>query len=108
MIIDEKTLRGAMGVLHTAPQALQSAVYEARKAESMLKHVKALEMKRYNQLAVSGQEREAYASEAFKLALEADARASGDLAVLRARLDAAKIAIDVWRTESATERASFG
>jgi hypothetical protein len=108
LIIEEKTLRGALSVLHSAPQALQSAVYEARKAESMLKHVKAIEMKRFNQLAVSGQEREAYASEAFKSAIEADAKASADLVVLRARLDAAKTAIDVWRTESATERASFG
>lgn len=108
MIVSETALRGALNVLHSAPQLLQSAVYEARKAESMLKHIKAIEMKRFNQLPVSGQEREAYASENYKIALELDAKATSDLVILRAKIDSAKTVIDVWRTESATERASFG
>ncbi len=87
---------------------MHAAVYESRKAESMLKHIKAIEMKRFNQLPVSAQEREAYSSDAFKLAIENDAKASADLAILKAKLDAAKTLIDVWRTESATERASYG
>jgi hypothetical protein len=107
-LIDEPSLQGALRVLHSAPQALHGAVYRARKAESMLKHIKSLEMKRFNQLAVSGQEREAYASDAYKAALEEDAQAAAELTVLRSKIDAAKTVVDVWRTESATERASYG
>lgn len=108
MIIDETALRGALNVLHTLPPKMHSAVYESRKAESMLKHTKALLMKRFNQLPVAAQEREAYASEEFKAAVEADAKAAADLAILKARIDAAKAVIEIWRTESATERASYG
>jgi hypothetical protein len=108
MIVNEQALRGALNVLHSAPQLLHSAVLEARNAENLLKHVKAIEMKRFNQLPITGQEREAYASENYKTALERDAKAAADLVILRAKIDSAKTVIDVWRTESATERASFG
>lgn len=74
----------------------------------MLKHIKALEMKRTNGLSLTASEREAYASDAYKQAIEEDARAGAELLVIRSKIEAAKIAIDVWRTESATERASFG
>ncbi len=74
----------------------------------MLKHIKALEMKRHNGLALSAQEREAYGSDAYKEAINEDARAGAALAVIRAKMDAAKMTIEVWRTESATERASYG
>lgn len=108
MIVSEDGIRGALNTLHSAPQALQEAVYEARRAENMLRHIKALEMKRVNGLALNAQEREAYGSDAYKTAIENDAKAGAKLIVLRAKLDAAKITIEVWRTESATERASFG
>ena len=65
-------------------------------------------MKRFNSLPLSAQEREAYSSDAYKQAVEADAVAGANLAVIRAKLDAAKTTIEVWRTESATERASYG
>ena len=101
-------MRGALSVIHSVPQALHKAVYEARKAENMLKHVKAIEMKRFNGLPINAAEKEAYASDGYKQAIEQDAKAGADLMVIRAKLEAAKLAIDVWRTESATERASFG
>ncbi len=73
----------------------------------MLKHVKAIEMKRHNDLATNAQEREALASDAYREALEADANAAANLAFYKARIEAAKMTIEVWRTESATERASY-
>lgn len=108
MLISEQRLLEALKTLNSAPQLLHNATYEARKSEGMLKAVKALEMKRFNGLALSGQEREAYASDAYKRALEADAMAGAALIALKAQLDAARITIDIWRTESATERASYG
>ncbi len=73
----------------------------------MLKHVKALEMKRHNEKPIGAQEREAIASNAYLAALEADANAAANLAFHKARIDAAKMTIEIWRTESATERASY-
>lgn len=108
MIVDERAVAGALRVLHEAPQLLNTAVYDARKAESMLKTIKALEMKRFNQLALAAQEREALASTAYKEAVEQDAIAGAALIGLKAKIAAAQTTIDVWRTESATERASFG
>lgn len=108
MIVDERAVAGALRVLHEAPQRLSAATYDARKAEAMLKVRKALEMKRHNGLALAAQEREANASEAYKQAIDEDASASSALIALKASIDAAKITIDIWRTESATERASYG
>jgi len=108
MLISDQAIQGALRVLHEAPQHLSVAVYDARKAENMLKAVKSLEMKRHNSLSAAGQEREAYASPAYKEAVEQDAIAGAALIALKARIGAAQTTIDVWRTESATERASYG
>ena len=93
--------------MHGAPLKLKKAVYEARRAENMLKHVKSISMKQFNDKPVSAQERDAYASEAYKEAIFEDARAGAELAVIKAEIDAAKMTIDLYRTESATERASY-
>lgn len=108
IIIDDQVLRGALAAIQAAPRALAKATHEARRAEGMLKHFKALEMKRHNEKSAAVQEREAYASEAYKQALEADARAAANLALQRAEFDAAKMVIELYRTQSATERASYG
>lgn len=64
-------------------------------------------MKRHNDKALGAQEREAYASEAYLKALNEDAGYTARLISLMAEIDAAKITVDIWRTEKATERASF-
>jgi hypothetical protein len=107
VIVDDRAVAGALRTLHEAPQSLSALTYRARKAEAMLRAVKSLEMKRFNQLPIAGQEREAYASEAYKAAIDEDASASAALISLRASIDAAKITVDIYRTEKATERASF-
>lgn len=73
----------------------------------MLRHIKALEMKKHNEKPIGAQEREAYASEAYRAALQRDAEAAGELALLKAQNEANKILIEIWRTQSATERASY-
>lgn len=74
----------------------------------MLKHIKGLEMKKHNEKPLAAQEREAYASPAYLKALEDDALRAAELVAIKAQLEAARITIDIWRTESATERASYG
>jgi hypothetical protein len=71
----------------------------------MVKHVKALEMKRYNELPVSAQDREAVASDAFLNALKMEADAAGVYEKMKSLREAAAAKIEVWRSASANYRA---
>ena len=82
------------------------AVENAIRSERMLKHIKALEMKKRNENALGAQEREAYASDAYKVALLEEAVSAGELAKVRALRDAAESVIRVWQSENANMRAA--
>ena len=82
------------------------AVERATKASSMLKHVKAIQMKRINEGALGLQEREAYASKEYYEAIVEDAVAAGELAKIRAMRDAAEGQIRIWQSENANMRAA--
>lgn len=83
-----------------------TAVERAIRAERMLKHIKALEMKKRNEQALGAQEREAYASDAYKEALLEEAVSAGELAKTRALRDAAESVIRIWQSENANMRAA--
>lgn len=74
------------------------------KAGYMLKHIKALEMKRYNEQSAAAQEREAYASQRFLEALTEEAVAAGEYEKIKARREVEIVKIDVWRTQEASYR----
>lgn len=80
------------------------ATERAVKAERMLKHVKAIQMKMRNEQALGAQEREAYASEAYKEALLEEATAAGELAKMKALREAADMTIRIWQSENANQR----
>lgn len=82
------------------------AVENAIRSERMLKHIKALEMKKRNEQALGAQEREAYASEVYKEALLEEAVSAGELAKVRALRDAAESVIRIWQSENANMRAA--
>ena len=82
------------------------AVENAIRSERMLKHIKALEMKKRNENALGAQEREAYASDAYKVALLEEAVSAGELAKVRALRDAAESVIRIWQSENANMRAA--
>jgi len=82
------------------------AVENAIRSERMLKHIKALEMKKRNESALGAQEREAYASDAYKEALLEEAVSAGELAKVRALRDAAESVIRIWQSENANMRAA--
>lgn len=107
MIVTEQNVSAALGKIHSAPQLLKGAKYRAEKAGHMLKHIWALEMKASGEKTVSAQEREAYASAAYLKAIEEDALATAELAKVNSEIEAAKMTIDIWRTESASERAAL-
>jgi hypothetical protein len=104
MLISEPRLMAALARLENSPAELGNAVYRQVKAERMLKHVKALQMAAHNTLPVNAQEREAYSSKAYLEALEEEAISTADLAKTKAEIEAAKLIVDVWRTEESSAR----
>jgi hypothetical protein len=72
-------------------------------ASAMVKHVKAIEMKRHEGTAAA-QEREALASQAYLDAILHEAKAAGTLATAKALREAAAAKIEVWRSAGANYR----
>ena len=81
-------------------QAKANRVY----IEESLRTVKATEMQKHSSLSVGAQEREAYASEAYKVALEGLRTAVEAEESLRWLMVAAQAKVEVWRTMSANDR----
>lgn len=74
------------------------------KAEAMLRHTKALAMKASGVDTVSGQEREAYASQQYLTAIEELSEATLAVTKIQALREAAKIKVDLWRSLNASLR----
>jgi len=104
-LIADNELDKALAWLRDNARTIGDAKAETIRAGHMVKHVKALVMKMHNELPVSAQEREAYASEQYLAALEADAKAAGEFQKLQALREAAAMKIDAWRTEQSNFRA---
>ncbi|UOF80234.1 DNA methyltransferase [Caudoviricetes sp.] len=72
--------------------------------ETFKSSLKALEMKKYPDLPVSGQEREAYASEEYQQLCKAIGEATYNCELLKWRLMTAQMRFDAWRSEQANNR----
>jgi hypothetical protein len=105
MITTDQVERAQQYLIDSA-QEIGFATERAIRAERMLKHIKALEMKKRNEQALGAQEREAYASDAYKEALLEEAISAGELAKVRALRDAAESVIRIWQSENANLRAA--
>lgn len=105
MITTDQVERAQQYLIDSA-QEIGSATERAIRAERMLKHIKAIEMKKRNEQALGAQEREAYASDAYKEALLEEAVSAGELAKVRALRDAAESVIRIWQSENANLRAA--
>lgn len=99
-IVTDRELEGALHWLAANAQSIG----EAKRRLVEAGHMKALEMKRYNDMPVSAQEREALASPAYKEALLEEARAAGAYERMRALREAAALKIEAWRSEQANLR----
>lgn len=84
--------------------ALRACTERALLAEGRLKRVKAQVMKSFADLAVTAQEREAYASDTYAAALEEEAKAAAALEEIKAARAHARLTIDIWRTLEASHR----
>ena len=76
------------------------------RCENMLRVVKALAMKHSDERSAAAQEREAYASPQYTDAIEELAQIAGEYERLRAKREAAKQAIEYWRSLNANQRAA--
>jgi hypothetical protein len=103
-IVSDSELEMALDWLRDNAPAIGEAKRQAVLSEKMSKHVKALEMKKHNDMPVSAQEREACASDAYKRALYAEAEAAGEYEKMRALREAAALKIEAWRSEQANYR----
>lgn len=74
------------------------------KADAMLRHIKAIAMKASNEEAASKQERDAYASDAYRDAIQELFDATLEAEKMRAAREAASIRVDFWRSVNARQR----
>jgi len=103
-LVDDREVELALDWLRDNAASIGKAKEQAVLTEKMVKHVRALEMKKYSELPVSAQEREAQASDAYKQAIYAEAVAAGEFEKMRALREAASAKIDCWRSEQANLR----
>jgi len=104
-IVADENLESALNWLRDNATAIGQAKANAIRTQQMVKHIKALEMKRHSELAVSAQEREATASARYLKAIEEEAEAAGEYEKMRALREAAALKIECWRSEQANFRA---
>lgn len=74
------------------------------KAEAMLRHIKALEMKASGESSAAAQEREAYASARYLAGIEEVFEATEEAQKLRASREAAMVRVEFWRSVNARQR----
>lgn len=104
-LVSDADVERALDWLRDNAMEIGEAKANCIRTEKMTKHIKALEMKRYGNLPVTAQEREALASKAYLDAIELEAVAAGHFEVMRALREAAALKIETWRSASANYRA---
>lgn len=102
-LVSDSEVGKALDFLRDNAKDIGDAVEAATTASHMVKHIKALEMKRHEGSAAA-QEREAVASDVYMNACLADAKAEGVVQYMKALREAAALKIEVWRSQSANYR----
>lgn len=103
MIDENEVQRSVDYLLQTAGDGAQARANRVV-LEHGLKRVKALAMMKHPDLSATAQEREAYASNEYKLALDGLQQAIFEDEQHRALRDAHSAKIEAWRTAEATRR----
>lgn len=105
MNTQQKAERATQYLIDSAAE-IAAAKADLVRAENMLRVVKALEMKHSDEKSAAAQEREAYASDKYRAAIDDLAEAAGDYEKLRTLREAAKAQIEYWRSLNANQRAA--
>lgn len=103
-LVSDAEVEKALDWLRDNAEAIGRAKAEAVRSDHMLKHIKALAMKLQGDMPVSAQEREAFASEQYRTAIDTAASAAGEYERLKALREAAALKIEAWRTASSNYR----
>ena len=104
-MIEDDEVEKALDWLRDNANEIGTAKERLVKAGHMVKHIKALQMQRWNGMTVSAQEREAVASPEYLEALLEEAKAAGQYEIMKSLREAAALKIEVWRSASANYRA---
>ena len=102
--ISEDQVQSALDWLRDNAADIGAAKARAVAAAHMVKHIKAIEAKRRNEMSAARAEIEAMASVPYLRAIDADAKAAGELAEMYSRREAAVLKIEAWRSMSANFR----
>ncbi|MDE2098021.1 MAG: hypothetical protein KGL39_12280 [Patescibacteria group bacterium] len=103
-LITEEEVERALTWLRDSATEIGEAKAYAVKTEKMVKHTKAILMKKHAELGIGAQEREAYADDLYVAAVDAEATAAGEYEKMKALREAAAMRIDCWRSMSANYR----
>jgi len=79
---------------------------DAMRADDMLRVIKSLMMAQSNEKSAAAQEREAYASQRYRDAIDTKFEAVKTSETLRARREAAIQTIEAWRSMNANQRSA--
>lgn len=104
--IDQDRAARAVTFLIDSAAEYGAAKADAVRADAMLRHIKALAMKASDEKSVTGQEREAYASEAYERAIGELFEATKSAETLKAQREAAVATIEWWRSANANQRSA--
>jgi hypothetical protein len=85
-------------------EAFAKADQELTASESWKSAIKAIEMDHSNQTSMAGKEMEAYGSEAYRQWCNSHARAKKTYTELKLEIELAKLSIEVWRSQEASNR----
>ena len=105
-MIDSEKARRAVQYLIDSSAEYGAARAEAQRADDMLRIVKALIMAQSNEKSAAAQEREAYAHDRYREAVETKFEAVKEAETLRAKREAAIQTIEAWRSLNANQRAA--
>ena len=104
-LVTEAEVERALDFLRDSAAELGAAKEAAVRCGHMVRHKRALEMKKCNGMSVSAQEREAEASLTMLEAYGEDAIAAGEYEKVKSLREAAALKIEVWRSMGANYRA---
>jgi hypothetical protein len=104
MAVDQERAEKAVEYLISTAGKLGTAKAEAVRAEAMLRHIKALAMRSSDEKSAAAQERDAYASDKYLVAIDDLFAATRDAETLKAEREAAQATIEFWRSSEASRR----
>ncbi len=102
--ISDKQVEQALDFLRDNATAIGAAKERQVRTAQMVKHTRAITMKKHNSLGLGAQEREALADKSFLDAINEEAAAAGEYEKMKALREAAAMRLEVWRTMSSNVR----